>query len=96
MAPRHMGQGSQLAYISHPVNWNVCKCSQACRMATTSACAVGSLLEVTLLAPLAMISPFLTMTAPKGPPLQVLILVKDKAIASRINASCCSVFILQE
>ena len=37
-------------------------------IATTSACAVGSFVEVTLLAPCAMIFPSFTITAPNGPP----------------------------
>src|SRR5438552_9170572 len=37
-------------------------------MATISACAVGSLLEVTWLVPSAMIFPSSTMTVAKGPP----------------------------
>ena len=43
--------------------------SQAVLIATTSACAVGSLLHKTLLFPSAIIFPFLSViTAPKGPP----------------------------
>src|SRR5689334_24956012 len=37
-------------------------------MATTSACAVGSFVEVTQFAPAAMMRPALTTTAAKGPP----------------------------
>src|SRR5258708_7332056 len=37
-------------------------------MATTSACAVGSLVRVTWLTPVAMTRSSLTMTAPNGPP----------------------------
>src|SRR5215467_1713672 len=42
---------------------------QARRMATISACAVGSLLDVTSFQPSEMIVLFRTMTAPNGPPL---------------------------
>src|SRR4051812_41889064 len=43
--------------------------AQARRMATTSACAVGSLVEVTSFQPSAIISSPRTMMAPNGPPL---------------------------
>src|SRR5712692_4147487 len=68
MAPRHIGRGSQVAYISQPVSWKAPSCLQASRMATISACAVGSFVEVTWLVPSAMIFPPFAMTAAKGPP----------------------------
>src|ERR1700756_4582718 len=85
MAPRHMGQGSQLVYISQPVSWCVFKILQAWRMAFTSAWAVGSLVLVTLFAARAIIFPSFTTTAPKGPPLPDLTLFTESSIASCIN-----------
>src|SRR5882672_10609731 len=54
-------------------------------MATTSAWAVGSLSAVTQLAPRAIISPSLTMTAPKGPPAPLVTLSVARRMASRMN-----------
>ena len=65
-----MGHGSQLLKISAPERSKVFRCAQAARMATTSACAVGSLLAVTRLKPSPTTRPSFTMTAPKGPPLR--------------------------
>src|ERR1041385_9431470 len=68
IAPRHMGHGSHELYSSHPESWKSPSVRQASRMATTSACAVGSLSRVTWLLPVAMTMPSLTTTAPNGPP----------------------------
>src|SRR5210317_1125632 len=69
MAPRHMGQGSQLEYISQASSWYVFSIWQARLIATTSAWAVGSSVEVTSFMAEDITLPFLTITAPKGPPL---------------------------
>ena len=53
-------------------------------MATTSACAVGSEFGTTRFVPVAMISPSLTMTAPKGPP-PVSIFSIERLMASSMN-----------
>src|SRR5262245_46989832 len=59
---------------------------QARRMATISACAVGSLLDVTSFQPSAMIVSLRTMTAPNGPPLFARIFSSASATARCINA----------
>src|SRR5271155_5763799 len=51
-----------------PLSWKLPIAVHALRIATISPCAVGSLVAVTRLAPVATISPPRTMTAPKGPP----------------------------
>src|SRR5271163_3616783 len=56
-------------------------------MALTSACAVGSFAAVTRLTPVATTSPFLTTTAPKGPPAPL----RTFSVASR-TASCMKSF----
>ena len=58
-------------------------------MATISACAVGSLLEVTSFQPSEMILLFRTMTAPNGPPLFARIFSSASVTARCMNA--CSV-----
>src|SRR6202789_4427782 len=58
-------------------------------MAFTSACAVGSLAEVTRLTPVARTSPSLTTTAPKGPPSPL----RTFSVASRM-ARCMKSFSL--
>src|SRR5258707_3142167 len=63
--------------------------AQARRMATISACAVGSLLDVTSFQPSEMIVLLRTMTAPNGPPLFVRIFSSASTIARCMNA--CSV-----
>ena len=55
-------------------------------MATISACAVGSLLDVTSFHPSAMIVSLRTMTAPNGPPLFARIFSRASAAARRMNA----------
>src|SRR4029077_1552232 len=55
-------------------------------MATTSACAVGSFVEVTRFAPSAMMWPSLTMTQPNGPPPARLLSISS-AMARRMNWS---------
>lgn len=69
----------------------VWSCAQACRMADISACAVGSLLAVTRLTPVAMTSPLRAMTAPKGPP-PLRMFCSDSWMASCM--SCWSVIAL--
>ena len=65
---------------------------QASRMATISPCAVGSLFYVTMLCPLPITFPSLTITAPNGPPLfKTLFLAK--LIASYMYL--CSSFLIQ-
>src|SRR5262249_30717577 len=59
---------------------------QARRMATISAWAVGSLLDVTSFQPSAMIVSLRTMTAPNGPPLLARIFSSASATARCINA----------
>src|SRR5438045_5714242 len=88
MAPRHMGQGSQLVYISQLFNWKVCNLPHACRMAVISACAVGSLVEVTTFVPSPTIFPSLTITAPKGPPLPEFTFSIASWIARAIKVFC--------
>src|SRR5215469_2584209 len=56
-------------------------------MATTSACAVGSLVVVTRLTPSATIRPSFTITAAKGPPPPVRTFSLPSAIARRMNSS---------
>src|SRR5262249_53483430 len=70
-------------------SWNVPSSAQARRMATISACAVGSLLDVTSFQPSEMIVLFRTMTAPNGPPLFARIFSSASATARCMNA--CSV-----
>jgi hypothetical protein len=72
-----MGQGSQVEYKIASGSSNVLSAKHPWRIATISAWAVGSLLEVTMSHPFPMIVPFETMTAPKGPPL--LPLIPEKA-----------------
>src|SRR5579862_5912564 len=57
-------------------------------MATISACAVGSLAEVTRLVPVATISSSPTITAAKGPPWPVRTLATAISIARAINRCC--------
>jgi hypothetical protein len=59
-------------------------------MATTSACAVGSLVAVTRLKPSPTTRPSFTMTAPKGPPLRCTF-SRDSWMARRMKACCASV-----
>lgn len=61
-------------------------------MATTSACAVGSFAEVTLLAPLPTICPPFTTTAPKGPPLPDATFSTERRMASFMNLFLSSMF----
>src|ERR1700716_670428 len=51
-----------------PQSWKPPSAVHALRIATISPCAVGSFVAVTLLAPVATISPSRTITAPNGPP----------------------------
>src|SRR4030095_14565535 len=87
MAPRHIGQGSQLVYISQPCRVKEPSWRQAARMATTSAWAVGSLPDVTWLCPSAMTWPLRAMTAPNGPPRPARIFSADRAMARRMSCS---------
>ena len=63
-----MGHGSQLEYKSQPSKLNVFNFLHASLIATISPCAVGSLVEVTLLNPSEIILPCFTITQPNGPP----------------------------
>src|SRR5207253_10325446 len=60
-------------------------------MLTTSACAVGSFVDVTRFVPSAIISPFLTTTAPNGPPRLSRTFSTESSIARRINLSWSSI-----
>ena len=75
-----MGHGSQLVYKSHPVSLNVSSFLHASLIATTSACAVGSLDKVTLFEPSAMITFSFVITHPNGPP-SLLALFIESSIA---------------
>src|SRR5574344_277085 len=93
MALRHIGQGSQEVYILQPSNLNTPNFLQASLIADTSACAVGSLLGTTLFAPVAIISPSFTITAPNGPP-PLLIFSFDRFMATFINLISFSLILL--
>src|ERR1700752_3720371 len=80
-----MGHGSQLVYRSQSSSLKVLSRRQASRMATISACAVGSLAEVTWLEPRPTILLFRTTIAPKGPPLPRRIIRIERRIASRMK-----------
>lgn len=69
---------------------------QALRMAVISAWAVGSLDEVTWLAPVATMWPSRTMTAPKGPPLPEVTFSTASAMAfsMKVGLPCIQVVIL--
>lgn len=54
-------------------------------MATTSACAVGSLVDVTLFTPLAITFPSFTITAPKGPPFPFSTFAIERRMAFFMN-----------
>ena len=68
MALKHIGQGSQLVYNSHPDRSKFFSFALAARMASISAWAVGSQEVATRFVPSPIISPSLTTTDPKGPP----------------------------
>src|SRR5271154_4901966 len=87
MAERHMGQGSQLAKRVQSASWKVPRALQASRIATTSACAVGSQVEVTWLLPRPTTIPARTTTHPNGPPLPERTASSERRIASRMNVS---------
>src|SRR5882757_496475 len=59
---------------------------QASRIATTSACAVGSFVAVTRFVPSAIMRPSFTITAANGPPLPLRTLSIARAIARRMNS----------
>src|SRR5277367_6211931 len=71
--------------ISHSANSKLCNFRQASRIATISACAVGSFVVVTLFTPSAIISPPRTITAPNGPPRPERTFSKDNASARAIK-----------
>src|ERR1035438_4728444 len=71
--------------MSQPSNSKCLSFLQALRMATTSACADGSLVAVTELAPSATTLPSLTTTAPKGPPRPAPTLASDNSMARCMN-----------
>src|SRR6266478_4773533 len=87
MAPRHIGQGSHVVYRSQPESWKSPSLRQASRIATTSACAVGSFVVVTRLAPSATTRPSFTTSAANGPPPQVRTFSIPKAMARRIKSA---------
>ena len=62
-------------------------------MATISAWAVGSLVFVTWLFPVAIIWPSFTMTTPKGPPRLLFMLSAEMRMASLMNSFSCFMFI---
>src|SRR4051794_5949615 len=74
--------------MSQPASEKFCSASQAERIALTSACAVGSFVEVTLFQPSAMTLPCLTMTAPNGPPAPSRMRLADNSTARRMNSWC--------
>ena len=63
-------------------------------MASTSACAVGSLCSVTQFTARAITLPSFAITVPKGPPRPVRTFSIDRAMASRMNCSRCSAVIV--
>src|ERR1700730_10207832 len=65
---------------------------QASRMATISACAVGSLVAVTQLAPSAMTRPSFATRAAKGPPRPERTFSRASAMARRMNSADMFVF----
>ena len=68
-APKHIGHGSQLAYRMAPERSCVPSVRHASRIATTSACSVGSPSLTTWFVPRPTTRPFSSATsAPKGPP----------------------------
>jgi len=67
--------------MSHPVSWKSPRTRQASRMATISACAVGSLPRVTWLVPVAITTPSLTTRAANGPP-------SRRTLATAISTAC--------
>ena len=93
IALRHIGHGSQEVYMTQSESLKVSSLRQAALIADTSAWAVGSLLAVTLLAPVAMTSPSLTITAPKGPP-PFLTFSTEISIAICIKCLSCSVIFI--
>jgi hypothetical protein len=72
---------------------NVPSREQASRMATTSAWAVGSFVEVTRFQPRPTICPSRTMTAPNGPPSLASIFSMERRIASRKKVGFMRLFI---
>ncbi len=68
MAPRHIGHGWPVVWISQPSNEKVPNLAHASRMAVISPCAVGSFVPTTRFHPSPTMVPSLTITAPKGPP----------------------------
>src|SRR5579863_2289692 len=81
-----MGQGSQRVYSCQRASVRVPSASAAARIATTSPCAVGSLVAVTELAPSPTITPSRTITAPNGPPRAVATFSVASAMARRRKA----------
>jgi len=72
MAERHIGHGSQVAYIVDPERSKLLIFLHAFRIAVISAWAVGSFCENTRFPPLPIILPSITITAPNGPPILFL------------------------
>src|SRR5581483_7630613 len=61
-----MAHGSHVVYSSQPSSWKLPSVRHACRMATISACAVGSFVAVTRFVPSPMTLPSLTITHANG------------------------------
>src|SRR5436190_15234565 len=72
-----------------PSSWNEPRLLHASRIATTSACAVGSYVEVTRLTPSPTILPSRAITQPNGPPFESTPFCAS-SIARRMNCSSIS------
>src|SRR5271165_149991 len=81
----HIGHGSQVVNNSQPLSSKFLTDWQAVRIATISACAVGSRVAVTRFTPAAMIAPSLTTTAANGPPADERTFSSESAIALCMN-----------
>src|SRR5713226_2093366 len=82
----HIGQGSPEVYRVQPVNLGLWSVTQARRMASISACQVGSWLATTRFIPSETILPSRTMTAPKAPPVEYSRAARsDNSIVRRRN-----------
>src|SRR5271156_2281939 len=73
--------------MSHSGNSKLCNFRQASRIATISACAVGSFVAVTQFTPSAIIFPSRTITVPNGPPRPERTFSSDNASARVIKLS---------
>lgn len=89
-AARHMGHGSQLEYSVHPRSAKVPAARHARRIATTSACAVGSRCGTTRFTPVASGRPSRMTTAPNGPPPSPTLAHASRTASDRYSDSCAS------